>query len=85
MAKRLNKAEAAWIAELQEVLDRCPSTRLGFFTIGDPNISIYDRGSDAEITKLQDTRGLDFGPAASKCNARLGEVIFPSNVHSTAG
>jgi hypothetical protein len=81
---RPNKAEAAWLRELQEVLDRCPSKRFGFYTIGDMDISVYDRTKDAKIYAEMDQRG-DFCQAVDKFNAKFGELNFPFNVHSTAG
>ena len=39
----LTKKERAWLNELQEVLDRCPSPKkIGFYTIGDKSIYLYD-------------------------------------------
>ncbi|SQD05030.1 phage protein [Escherichia coli] len=36
----LTKKERAWLNELQEVLDRCPSPKkIGFYTIGDKSIT----------------------------------------------
>ncbi|EOA6970706.1 hypothetical protein ACWAZR_004589, partial [Escherichia coli] len=35
----LTKKEQAWLSELQDVLDRCPSPKkIGFYTIGDKSI-----------------------------------------------
>lgn len=39
----LTKKEQAWLSELQNVLDRCPSPKkIGFYTIGDKSIYLYD-------------------------------------------
>ncbi len=39
----LTKKEQAWLSELQDVLDRCPSPKkIGFYTIGDKSIYLYD-------------------------------------------
>jgi hypothetical protein len=84
MTKRtLTKKEAAWVRELQKVLSECPSARLGFYTIGDPRVSIYDKRLDEKIDKLLSKN--DFCSAAEKCGANLGSIDFPSAVHSTAG
>ena len=83
---KLTKSEKAWIEKLQAVLNECPSQRLGFYTIGDANVSIYDRNKEDKIYQLTDNEIVkDFGPAVDKCNAYLGEIIFPFSVHSTAG
>ncbi|MFK3927389.1 hypothetical protein ACI2J7_01320 [Serratia bockelmannii] len=84
MAK-LNKKERAWLDELQEVLNRCPSTRLGFFTIGDKDVFVYDKRLDKQIDELQDSGGRDFGLVVNDLDAGFGELTFPAAVHSTAG
>ncbi|WP_103171629.1 hypothetical protein [Paracoccus sp. SY] len=81
----LTAAEKKWLACLQEVLDACPSKRLGFYTIGDQTVEVYDKRRDAKIDAVLESRGAsDFGPAVSKCKAHLGSISFPSQVHSTA-
>lgn len=50
-SKKLTKAEQKWVDELQAVLDRCPSERLGFYTIGDNNVFLYDLTHSEAITK----------------------------------
>jgi len=55
MAK-LTKKEQAWIDELQAVLDRCPSPKkIGFYTIGDPSICLYDLRRDKEVQAALDS------------------------------
>ncbi len=39
---KLTKAENKWLEDLKAILASCPSKRLGFYTIGDPGISVYD-------------------------------------------
>lgn len=41
MPDKLTKKEREWVEEVNEVLSRCPSDRLIFFTGGDQNIGIY--------------------------------------------
>lgn len=82
---KLTAGEAKWIARLQKVLDACPSQRLGFYTIGDADVTIYNKKLDAEIGETQDSLGYDFGAAVQKHDAHLASVTFPSQVHSTAG
>lgn len=78
------KAEKSWLLELQEVLDRCPSKRLGFFTTGDATVSVYDNSKDAKIYVIADAGG-EFANAVEKAGADIGTIQFPFNVHSTAG
>lgn len=84
MAK-LNKKERAWLDELQELLDRCPSERLGFYTIGDKDVFVYDKRLDKQIDEIQDRCCRDFVQVVSEIDAGFGEIKFPSSVHSTAG
>lgn len=41
--KPLTPAEKKWVNQLQEVLNLCPTKRLGAFIIGDHDLSIYDK------------------------------------------
>lgn len=83
---RLNAKEIAYLAELQAVLDRCPP-RLGFYTIGDPNLTVYDRSKEPEVNKAYDShRSGEFSDAVVRAKADFGvQINFPCNVHSTAG
>ncbi|MBH3300443.1 hypothetical protein I5N20_10395 [Serratia marcescens] len=84
MAK-LNKKELAWLDELQEVLNRCPSERLGFFTIGDKDVFVYDKRLGKQIDEIQDRVCRDFGQIVNDIDAGFGALVFPSSVHSAAG
>lgn len=84
MAK-LNKKERAWLDELQEVLNRCPSERLGFFTIGDPIIYVYDRSKDQEIDDHQDRHNREYCHSVRALDADFCDLDFPAAVHSTVG
>lgn len=81
----LTNEEAAWIKKLQNVLDSCPSDRIGAYTIGDPSITLYDRSREAEINQTYESRNIDFCQAVIEVNAKLGILTFPFQVHSTAG
>ncbi|EGF4813901.1 hypothetical protein ICF92_003246 [Escherichia coli] len=88
MAKKLTKKEQAWIDELQAVLDRCPSPeKIGYYTIGDKNIFLYDLRRDKEINIALDSRSSsDWCTAVAAVGAGFDETIdFPSAVLSTAG
>ncbi|ELE21472.1 phage protein [Escherichia coli KTE57] len=53
----LTKKEQAWLNELQDVLDRCPSPKkIGFYTIGDKSIYLYDLRRMDEIMEALDNR-----------------------------
>lgn len=87
MMKRepLTKSEKDWLARVQAVLDECPTSRLGAYTIGDPDLNVYDSRFESEINKLLDTGKYDFCSAVSDLGAELGSLKFPFQVHSTAG
>lgn len=82
---KLTKAEADWLKKLQKILNDCPSDRLGFYTIGDPNVEVYDKTYEKEIDDLMSSKNKDFCQAVSYFEADLGRLDFPSHVHSTAG
>lgn len=85
---KLNKAEREWLAEMQHLLDTCPSKRLGFYTIGDAAVALYDRRKEEEIGELQN-RGKDFSFAVYEADAEIekwkGYLTFPALVHSVSG
>jgi len=85
--KPLTKAERAWLIELQELLNRCPSKRIGFITIGDPSVTIYDVQREDEIDQEQQATGCEWGTAAARIEADFGGVclFFPNAVQSTSG
>lgn len=83
---KLTKAEKAWVAVVQAALDKCPSNRLGFATIGDHDLSIFDNRGMGKIDAALKGGGADFIPAAQKLGLVAGEVLhFPQPVESTAG
>lgn len=85
---KLTKKEQAWVDELQEVLDRCPSPKkIGFYTIGDINIHLYDRRKYNEVIEALDTgKSSDWYPACCVAGAHIeGTIDFPSPVESVAG
>ncbi|MGP8956528.1 hypothetical protein ACT024_25775 [Enterobacter mori] len=84
----LSKKDQAWLDELQDVLNRCPSPKkIGFYTIGDPTVFLYDLRKVKEVENALDTgEASDWSPACRVVGAHIDEVIiFPSPVESTAG
>lgn len=87
MAK-LTKREVLWLTELQEILNKCPSPdKIGFYTIGDSSVLLYDLRRIDEITEALDGRySSDWCTAVQNIGAGFNETIyFPSPVESTAG
>ena len=85
--KPLTRTERAWLAEFQAVLDRCPSTRIGFYSIGDANLGLYDATREQEIGEELDVNGGEWGSAAARLKADFDQLTlrFPTAVQSTAG
>lgn len=79
--KQLNKKEQAWIVRVQKALDACPDSlkkRADSFTIGDPDITIYDKNVFVD-------NGNDVCVDVDSSNSYLCELTFPFGVASTAG
>lgn len=83
---KLTKEEKAWVKRVQKALDSCPSKRLGFATIGDHDITIFDRTRYDDICNAVDNGHGDFIPTAEKLGYVAEEQLnFPNPVESTAG
>lgn len=80
----LTKEERKWLNDVQKVLNRCTSKRLGFATAGDRDITVYDSSFSELIFKTLEHEGGDYIPTATKLGAVLGVINFPSPVESTA-
>lgn len=88
MTTKLTKKESAWFDEVNAVLALCPSPeKFGFYTIGDPNVMVYDKRKEKEIERLLDARrSSDWCIAVRDANAEIdANIDFPSAVLSTAG
>lgn len=81
MAK-LTKAEKKWLEEVQEVLNRCPSDRIGFYTTGDCTVFTWDLDKADAVNNHR----CDFSEAVKKERAGFSVTLeFPAQVESTAG
>lgn len=75
----LTKEEKAWVKKLNKHLAACPSTRLAFYTGGDPSIIIVDKNHQGEIDREHD----DPLRVAARNDWIATECIeFPSAVHA---
>ncbi|EAZ97242.1 hypothetical protein [Marinobacter sp. ELB17] len=83
--KPLTKTERDWLRKLQNVLNECPSDRLGAYTVGDADLHIYDSRFESEINEILENGKGDFCLAVSDLGAELGFLTTPFPVHSTAG
>ncbi len=58
----LTKAEKAWLRRLERVFAECPSTRLGLYTIGDADLTVFDdAASVAHGLDIHDNRAEENG------------------------
>jgi hypothetical protein len=86
MQSELTKVEKSWLRKVQNLLNKCPSDRIGFYTIGDKDLTVYDYSKEAEITEYNDNgTARDFSEGVDEFEASLGGLIFPNQVHSVAG
>lgn len=87
MKMKLTKEEQKWLEDVQVLLMNCPSRRMGFYTIGDAMISVYDFTKEKKINDIMDQHSrMDFPEATIKAGADTGKfLMFPNNVHSVSG
>lgn len=80
----MTKKESDWVDKMNKLLAKCPSDRLGFFTIGDHYVCMFNTDILSEDSKLLDNTDL-VGIAASE-GALFEEVIyFPNAVNGVCG
>lgn len=79
--------QAAWINRVQKALSSKGGEGLGFYTIGDSDVTIYDLTKRKEIIAAQDRgiNGQEFCHAVQYCEAEIDRLFFPSQVESTCG
>lgn len=81
----LTKKEKAWVEELNKVLAKCPSKRIGFMTIGDNEVFLFDATQHTGILELMD-KGREFITGARELNALFPEtLVFPAQVEGVSG
>ena len=80
----LTAAERKWIKKLQKVIDECPSERLGFYTIGDNNICMYDAEKYDELDLGNIDDDLVFVVRAYDLDFDT-YINFPNNVEGACG
>jgi len=80
----LTQDELKWVRSVQRALNKCPSKRIGFYTIGDASVSLYDKDALAESGEDEDSRDFCKNVAAADAGFYL-PLHFPSDVASTAG
>lgn len=76
-AKPLTKAEREWVNKLQDVLNQCPSNRLGGYLSGGFDLSLFDTSYEKEIDEMQTRKNCLIGVAVSELGANLGQLDLP--------
>lgn len=78
--------QEAWINRVQKALNSKGGAGLGFYTIGDQDVSIYDKSKQAAIDEWwRENPNSEFCQAVSEADAYLGQLLFPDQVESAAG
>lgn len=83
---KLTKEEIKWVTGVQAELNKYSGERIGFYTIGDYDIFLYDSTKYDKICHYMDANSCDLAEAVEAMDADLGEMLtFPDSVHSAAG
>lgn len=83
---RLTPEELAWARRLNRVLQECPSGRIGMYTIGDANLTLYDASKFVDTTTVS-SRGCrdDVCMMVESQGIGLGTVYSSVPIEGTAG
>lgn len=83
---QLTPEEKKWVRGVQKALKNCPSKRIGFFTIGDDNVVLYDKDKFDQIPR-HITDNADLVSLLDKYDLRLDDevIYFPTNVEGVCG
>ncbi|AVX37783.1 hypothetical protein [Yersinia massiliensis] len=82
----LTAAEKKWVKQVNALLAKCPSNRLGFYTIGDSNVMLYDAKQFKDKGLENDHRDL-IGVLADHDLAfdEAFDLDFPNDVEGVCG
>lgn len=76
----LTKAEKKWVKQVNALLAKCPSDRLGFLASGDRYVAIYDRKEHYQ--NICDS-GIDPVLYLNKCDGHSTDrITFPEQVEA---
>ena len=85
MAKKLTKAESAWLDELEAVMSRCPSERLQCYTTGDNDLTFYDKPVADSWERANPREQLDASELHERAGSRLRVIRGAFLIDSCAG
>ncbi|MGL5386665.1 MAG: hypothetical protein ACRDCA_12555 [Serratia sp. (in: enterobacteria)] len=78
----LTVEERKWIKQVNALLKKCPSKRIGFYTIGDDSIGLYDTSYQDEINAAD----IDLVRALNITGHGFSEdIYFPNAVQGVCG
>lgn len=84
--KPLTKKEQAWISELQRVVKKCPSKRMEAYTIGDNDITIYDKNAYKAVEDSYSGNDTpDVCQMVDESDSELARIFFKFGIVSSAG
>lgn len=84
-AKPLTKRESDWLKKLEAVMNECPSTRLQCYTIGDNDLTFYDKQVSLAWENANPRAELDAGEQHEKAGSALATVRGNFQIDSCAG
>jgi hypothetical protein len=76
---QLTAEEKKWLGQMQRLINKQP-VRLGLYTVGDPNLSVFDR---TKVHLFDEDR--DMPMEVHYHEAHLGTLHFKVNVHGVCG
>lgn len=84
-AKSLTATERKWLAKLESVMKECPSNRLHCYTIGDNDLTFYDKNV-ADVWESKNQRHEYDAPQLHRAAGSLLAVVTGNfNIDSCAG
>lgn len=84
-AKPLTVAESKWLDRLENVMSKCPSSRLACYTIGDQDLAFFDRNVASKWELENSNEQLDAALSHKTSGASLRTVYGNFTIDSCAG
>lgn len=83
--KQLTAAEAAWLKQFQALMEKCPSKRLGAYTVGDADLTIYDKSVHDKHLKANPREERDDTAVHAELGTVLISIKMPFQVDGVCG
>jgi hypothetical protein len=85
MVEPLTAEEKKWLKQFQAIMKRCPSKRLGAFTIGDADLSIYDKAVFDDYRANKRSEDQDDVHIHRELGTVLASIAMPFQVDGVCG